>query len=315
MNYGEIIKSAWQATWRYRAMWLLGMAVLGGCNYGSLVRVPIESWSDSSTSTNSTDYNTQQIQDALQDLVQQYWVLVVLLIICLILLVIVAYVCHYIAVGGLYQGAAWAKQGQPVKFGAMCKAGTQAFWRVFGATLCIGLCIAIPMAFYIGIAVVLAITLVGLIVAIPMLILLVVASLPLGWAMFSILSFSIQGIVLEELTIISAIKQAWKLWRAHLKDTALIYAATLLWNLLVGIVLLFFVGLVAVPLVLFGYFAYSSQAWLALGLVILIGLLLILVISIILKGISQSFIAHLWHRLYAGIAQRRDSSAGRATVL
>ncbi len=308
MNYGAIIKGAWQATWRYRAMWLLGMAVLGGCNGGNFFNAAANAIPDSST---STDYETQLLLDQLGETMQEYWILVVLLISCLVLLMIVAYVCHFIAIGGLYQGAAAARLQQPVRFTTMCRAGTVGFWRTVGLAILLRLMLIIPLI-CIGIVIVLlAITIVGLVFAIPLFLALIVIMLPLGWITTTVFSFALQGIILERLGIWPSLKLAWARWRLHWKDTVLIYLLIVVSQIIVGVILLAALGVISVPLVIFGYFAYSSQAWLAIGLLILVGLLLMLTVAFIVRGMSQSFISHLWHRLYAEIVERQLTSSNQ----
>lgn len=302
MNYGAIIKSAWQATWRYRAMWILGMAVLGGFGGGNFFNVAAELIPDPEA---STDYDTQLMYDAVGEMIQDYWILLVLLGVCLLLLCLVAYVCHFVAIGGLYQGAAAARLGQTVRFATMCKAGLQVFWRVLGLSVLLRLILMVPLVL-LGILILgLALTIVGLVLAIPLFLVALVAILPLGWISTAITNFALQAIVLEGKTIRTSLLQAWQQWRVYWKDSALIYLCAVLWKLAVGMVVFLAIGLIALPLVIFGYFAYSSQAWLAIGLLIFAGLIIILTIAFIVKGIRQSFITHLWHRLYAEIVERQ----------
>lgn len=306
MNYGQIIKSAWQATWRYRAMWILGMAVLGGCNGGStLLNVAAEALPDT---TATSDYETQLLQDAMLDMAEEYWILLLLVAVCVLLLIILTYVFHFIALGGMYQGAQAAGLQQPVQFGTMCKAGTKSFWRTIGVSLLIRLSVMIPLLFAFFTLIALAITVVGLVIAVPLLIILLISVLPLGWVVYSVYQLALQLIVLEQGAVLSSLTQAFQLWRANWKASIMIYLMNILNNGVVGVVTVLVSGLIALPLVIFGYFAYSSQAWLAIGLLILAGLLLILTVAFLLKGIAQSFSTHLWHRFYAEVTRPKSQS-------
>lgn len=294
MEYGNILKAAWQATWKHKAMWLLGMAIIGGSHIG-LTQFSYNG---------GTDYRTDTLLDALGELVQEYWVLVMLIALCLLLLILTAYVFHYIALGGMYRGAALAKAEQPVQFAALCRAGTETFWLVLAAALLFKIAIGALMLLLVTGLVLLALTIVGLVIVIPLIIILLCLALPARSISASLYSFTIQGIVLQHLGIHQSWQQAWQLWKAHWLDTLLIYLILVGWKVLVSLVCLVGLVLLALPVALLGYLAYTSQAWLVLGLGALVLVGSLTMVAFLIKGISQSFSAHLWHRCYAALAQR-----------
>lgn len=294
MEYGNILKAAWQATWKHKAMWLLGMAILGGSHIG------ITQFSYNG----GTDYRTATLLDALGELVQEYWILLVLIAVCLLLLILTAYVFHYIALGGIYRGAALAKAEQPVHFVALCRAGTETFWPVLAATLLFSIAIGAVMLLLVTGLVLLALTIVGLVIVIPLVIILLCLALPARSISASLYSFTIQGIVLHNLKIRQSWQRAWPLWKEHWLDTLLIYLILVGWKVVVGMVCVVGLVLLALPVALFGYLAYTSEAWLVLGLGALVIVGSLTLVAFLIKGISQSFSAHLWHRCYAALAQR-----------
>ncbi len=303
INYSELLVGAWRATWKYRSMWLLGMAIIGGCNAG-VTQTSYSLGNIASTDSQSMDYQTIATMDALADLAQEYWLLLLLIGICLVLLICTAWVVHYIALGGIYRGAALAKQNQPVQFTALCRAGTETFWPVLAVSLLFKIGMGMITAGAILGLVVLAFTIVGLVIVLPLLIILVCLALPLRSVISSLYSFTIQGIVLQRLSISQSWHQAWQLWKANWLDTLLIYLSLLGWRTLVGMACFIGLVLLAMPVALFGYLAYTSEAWLILGLGTLALVGLLAVVAFLVKGISQSFSAHLWHRSYAALAQR-----------
>ncbi|MBI4407494.1 MAG: hypothetical protein HY565_03270 [Candidatus Kerfeldbacteria bacterium] len=304
INYSELLTGAWRATWKYRAMWLLGMAIIGGCNVGGATQFSYGLGNDASTYSQSTDYETVAMLDALTDLAREYWLLLVLIGVCLFLLACTALVIHYIALGGIYRGAALAKQNQPVQFTALCRAGTETFWPVLAVSLLFKIGLGIITAVVVLLLVILALTIVGLVIVLPLVIILVCLALPLRSVISSLYSFTIQGIVLQQLSIGQSWQQAWRLWKANWLDALLIYLCAVGWKVIVQV--LCFIGLVllAMPVALFGYLAYTSEAWLSLGLGTLALVGLLAVVGFLVKGINQSFSTHLWHRGYAALAQR-----------
>lgn len=301
MEYGNILKTAWQATWKHKAMWFLGMAIMTGggswfTNAGGNVNL-----------TDPSDYETAAMWDGIGEFLEEYWFLVVLVGACVLLLILVAYVCHYIAVGGMYHGAKLAKQGKPVQFWALCQAGTQTFWRVLGATIVFSLAVLVAITIAILSLILLALTIIGLVLAVPGIFLLILGTLPASWIMASLYSFTIQGIVVERLAIWPAIQAAWQLFKKNWLHTLVAYGCVVGWQVASIIVIVLMLVVIGLPVAIFGVVAYTSQAWLALGLAVLAALSLFGVLALFIKGISQSFAAHAWHGFY--VACRTEPAA------
>ena len=79
INYSELLTGAWRATWKYRAMWLLGMAIIGGWNVG-VTQISYSLGSDAGTYSQSTDYETVAVIQTVTDLAQEYWLLLLLVL-------------------------------------------------------------------------------------------------------------------------------------------------------------------------------------------------------------------------------------------
>lgn len=265
---------------------------MGGCNTAAF------NVGGNIGSMDTTDYQTATIVDGVFDLIEQYWFLVLLLGICFLLLIVVAYVCHYIALGGLYHGAWLAKQGKPVRFWALCQAGTQTFWRVFGASWLFAIGIGLAILVIITCLMLLAFTIVGLIIVLPAIFLLFVLALPMTWVIAALFSFTIQGIVVEQSSIWKSFQTAYGLWKKHWLYTLIVYGSVAAWQIAALFVTLVVLALIGFPVAIFGVVAYTSEAWLALGLAVLAGLSLFGLIVLFIKGVSQSFAAHAWHGFY-----------------
>lgn len=293
MEYSNILKTAWQATWRHKAMWFLGMAIMGGCN-----TVTFNTGGNIGSVIDTSDYQTANMMDGLFELLEQYWLLVLLFGICFFLLILVAWVVHYIALGGIYHGAMLAKQDKPVRFWALCQAGTQTFWRVVGTSLLFSIVIGAVMTIVVLSLIFLAFTVIGLIIVIPAIFLLVILALPMSWIIGTLFSFTIQGIVVEQYRIWQSCKAAYALFKKHWLGTLIAYASVVGWSVAAMFLAIILVVLIGFPVAIFVVVAYTSQAWLALGLAVLAGVSIFGLILLFIKGISQSFAAHTWHGFY-----------------
>ncbi len=303
MSFGEILRTAWKATWKYRAMWILGMAIItGGSGFSNLFNLIPDT--DVTQFDSFSDYETQQYLNALEDVWHNYWILIVLLVVCLVLLVVLAYVFHYMALAGMVHGAATAQTMGEVRLSELCRVGASVFFPVFGISILFGLGTLALSVCVIVVLLLLAITIIGLVVAIPLAIVLLLAVIPAAWMINAWYQYALRGVVIRRLSMFASLQQGWTNMIATWQNALLAGLVRSIWTLATGMILFMASLVIIVPLAFLGYLAYTSQAWLALGLIALIGMALLLSIGLILKGITQSFYAHLWHGLYAGIAQR-----------
>ena len=121
MDYMGILKRAWNVTWKYKVLWVLGFFAGAGGSSGGSFR-----WS---TGTRSTVEPAQ-----VQALVQQYAGLIFLAIVLAVVVGLVFMVIGIAARGGLIYLVNEAEEGREVRLGAGWRAGFSKWWRLFGVT-------------------------------------------------------------------------------------------------------------------------------------------------------------------------------------
>lgn len=296
MEYSKILKGALDATKRYKAMWLLGMFVASsasGCNS----RFP--------TSFGSGDFDSLTSEAdvfngfSFEQWFSEYWWILALLTMLIFFLVIISVVFHNIAVGGMFFGAKQAVANQPVKFNDLFRAGMQYFPKMFGLHVLVkgGLVVAIILMAIPLIA--LAFTIIGLIVVIPVAIVLLLALIPVGIALQIILMYARQYIVLQQQTIINSLKLGWQLFKTHLADSIVIFLLAMVIGWGVAIATCLVVLVIGLPFAILGFILYNVISWAGVVGVACLALLVLLVVLYTIKGISQAFMFHLWHRTFA----------------
>lgn len=311
MEYIQLLKKSWQATWRQKMMWWLGMAVLGG---GSSVffRLSVDV-ADIALDDSSGDPSplVEVLNDPLAQLWwQDYWWLVVVVIVALLLLWLMAIVFHLIARSGLYFGAQQARLEQSVRFSEMLHAGVQSFWRYIGFYLLFGVGkLAAQIAIIMNLLL-LSATIIGLIVAVPLVVILLLLSFPLAMALEVFVIYSLQGMSLQQYSSAQTMQEAWQKLQRRPGQTALAYVLMIIVKLVVGLGGLLIALLIATPFAIFVYVAYTSQAPLLAVVSGCVGLFVLMVIGLIGKGIFISFQSHFWNRVYTlPLESGRDSSA------
>lgn len=292
MEYSKILKNAFEATKKYKAMWLLGMFVASGSS-GCVGRFP--------SGFNSMNFDSFSQGSDVFDAVKlvEYWWIVALVVILVFFLMIISVAFHNIAVGGMFYGAKQAAMNQSVKFNDMFRVGWKNFAKMFGlhflvkGTLALALvCISIPL-------IALAFTIVGLIIVIPAAIILLFALIPVSVAVQILLMYARQYIVLQQQTIMNSLKLSWQLFKAHVGDSIVMYLLTGVIGFGITIVTVLIALIICIPFAILGFILYTVFSWAGVVAVATLGISVLLSALYIIKGISQAFMFHLWHGAFA----------------
>jgi len=304
MNYGEIIKKSWKLTWRYKALWVLGLfaGVTGGSASGG-------SNGGGSSSSNFTD--SMSSGDLPSELNPQHWLpalerLLPVIIVTIGGLMIIGFAWWILSIaarGGLIWGVNEIEAGRPFTLGAGWNAGFNRFWRLLGLSVLLTLPVfVLALAVLAGafLPIVLPflrggepsagaiVPLCGtLAIGLP---LLIVAGLVLG--VMNILGT--RFVMLGDSGVFEAAGQGWKSVRHRFKDTALMYLVNLGLNLLAGFVLVIpmiaIVALAVTPAVISGI----AGQWAGVAVAAALGVLALMAISFAYTAVWGTFTSALW---------------------
>jgi hypothetical protein len=137
MDFGKVLGRAWEITWRWKMLWVLGfLAALGQGGGGS-------SFPQTNYSFTGDDFN--QFDYRLGDSAEQFFLAlsgVILVVICVFMIIAIAlWVISVIARGGLIAGVLQIETEGESSFGKAWSAGARKFWTLFG----LGILAAIPL--------------------------------------------------------------------------------------------------------------------------------------------------------------------------
>ncbi|HEY3317784.1 MAG TPA: hypothetical protein VGK50_05125 [Coriobacteriia bacterium] len=284
MDYTGIVKRAWQITWKYRALWILGLFAGagsggggGGGGRGSAGNFGGARGGGSSNLPFSSDAALRWIQSNLAAIVVIATVLILIGIIWAILSVA--------ARGGLVWLANEAAEGRPVRAGNGWGAGFH-FW---GRTFLIGLLLALPLLL---IALVIGALFAGTIVALAAgrggeaavgagvlgicglagFVLIVIV--PLAILIGVLDQLALRHGVLDDVPATESIRRAWRDVRGRFKDVAIMWILLLAIAVGFGIVVAIVAVAAAVPAVV----AAAAGVWplaVVLGVVALAALMFV----------------------------------------
>lgn len=295
MDYGKVLGRAWEITWRWKVLWILGfLASLGQGGSG--------------TSSYQFGGDELNLDRWVQGPPEGFWAAisgVVLAIICLLfILAIVLWVASVISRGALIAGVAQVEDEGWTSFRSAWAAGRKKFWTLIG----LGVLAAIPMIILVLLGIiVLSMGIAGgvglleseeaagisTIVMFSLVcgIFLCCGLVPLGIVLEQIRVYGERGAILEGLGWIDAFKRGWQMIIENLGATIL------LWLIFFALGLVFFaitfvlmIALAAPFLILLGI--TDAGAW-TIAPVVCMGLIAV-IFSAIIRSVATVFISASW---------------------
>jgi hypothetical protein len=298
MDFGYVLKRAWQIIWKFKVLWIFG--ILASCGQAST----------SGGSNSGYRFSVQESNVSPQ--VERFFsrlnpaiigTLIVIGIIVILALVVIAILLGTVGRVGLIRGTMKAEQGADrLTFGELWRDGLAYFWRVFGLNLVIGLIVVgvILAIFIIGII------LTGLTLGLFLLCLIPVICLivPVMWAVSVIIEQANVALVVENLSITEAIKRGWKVvWdnigTMIVMSLILILGVGIVGGIIIGLPLL----VVAAPAAI-GVATGTAEA-IRNGLIVS-GLLFIVYLPFLLalSGILRAYTSSAWTLTYLRVTNK-----------
>ena len=304
MDYGKVFGRAWEITWRWKVLWILGfLASLGSGGGGS-----------GSGGSNFYSGEGAQSMDPGQWLATKgagFWTAfagVIAALICVFFLIAVAlWVISIIARGGLIAGVQQVEDEGNTSFRAAWRVGVQRFWTLFGVAflaalpaLVVGLVSAIVLVLGIVVmggapgsaegagaagAIVAALCCGGLCCGL----------IPLTIVLEQIRTYAERAAVLDGLGWIDAFKRGWQVIRQHLGPTVILWFIFLAIGLVFAVVALGLFAAAALPFIAV-LASTEPQAWM-IAPACCAGLLLFIVLSLA-SAIVQTFTSATWTLAY-----------------
>jgi hypothetical protein len=302
MDYGRILSRAWEITWRWKILWVLGfLATLGT---GGTAGQP--SYSLDSSDWGGTSYGPQ-IPPGIIGLLVGVGCLVILLAIAL-------WVISTIARGGLIAGVQQVEEEGSTGFKQAWQVGAKRFWTLFGIGILAGLPTFLLLVVGIGSLVVLILLTVsgfetsdaagatGIVASV-----LCGGTLCCGAVLLSLLLAQIRlyaerAAILEGFGWIDAFGRGWRVLKENLGPTIILWLIFFVIGMVVGGVIFGAFAIAAAPM--FAMFARADPGvWLLVP--ICVGGLLGAIVFALISSVVETFTSASWtlaYRQLAGLA-------------
>jgi len=302
MDYGEIIRRAWNITKKYKYLWVFGFILAlfggrGGYSGGNL--------------SNSFQYRFRKGEIALPLMLQHFLFrlqnfivknigLIISFLILLIILVIVGFILYIIADGGLIGCVKNIESNEENSLKKGFKIGIHYFWRMLGKSLLISLIAFVIILFFMLLFTIPFFTLSSsssyrfLWFIIPLFLIFIILMIPFVVFITILNDYSSRFIVIKNNGIIRSIKNAFRLIFRNLKHTIMIALILFAIGILISIILLIMFLIIGGPAALLGFSLYRTGAIIPLLILVVIAVLLLIVLSVIINGIRMTFASSVW---------------------
>lgn len=303
MDFAKVLSRAWEITWRWKVLWILGfLASLGNGGGGS---------GSANMYTTNGDQNLNIGPWQADRMGPEFWAAIsgiILGLVCLGLLIAIAlWVVSVIARGGLIAGVRQIEDEGTTTFGRAWRVGVSRFWTLFG----ISFLTAIPLFILILIGVVVlglgiataagfsdiseALSGTSILLALSCGAGLCCVLVPLGIVLDQIRTYAERAAILEGLGWIDAFKRGWQVIKENLGPTIILWLIFLAIGLVLAGVIIG--GMVAVALPLVAIFAKTEPGpWLIAPLCC--GGLLAMIAFSLIGAIIETFTSATWTLAY-----------------
>jgi hypothetical protein len=298
MDFGNVLKRAWEIIWKFKVLWIFG--ILASCGQASSSSGSNSGYRYSSQSNNISPQIEQWFASLSPGLIA---LLIVIAIIVVLALIVIAILLGTVGRVGLIRGTVKAEQGaERLTFGELWREGLAYFWRVFGLNLLIGVIIFLAVVVLTILGVVLTIGTLGIFVLclLPILCLFI----PVAWAIYVIVEQANIALVVENLGITDAIKRGWQVVLDNIgsmivMSLILILGVSLIGGAIIGLPLI----IVSAPAIA-GVATGTSEA-IRNGLIIS-GLFFIVYLPVLLlvSGILRAYTSSAWTLTYLRLTRK-----------
>lgn len=295
MDYGKLFKRAYEITIKYKYLWLLGFLIAivsGGSNFSS------------SYQTGSQDASK------LGEFATAYAVALAVIALFVGLIFFVLWILSLIAEGGLAGAVNKIEDNKETSLGDAFSIGAHYFWRVLGLSLLLGLVVFALILLVVVVPTVLlvfvfagaasqsgsqtaALLVPGIFCLVVGVIFAVLVIVVIATVLGIIHQYALRYIVLQDGRVWASIGQGWRLIRANVATTFIIFLLLMVARLLVGIVVAIPTLIISIPSVIGMIAGAALENFLLIGAAAF-GLAIALLVGSFLAGIYQVFHSSTW---------------------
>jgi len=291
MDYGWVLKRAWEITWKFKGLWVLG--ILASCSSGGGGGGGGGGSSGSGYQfSGESDPRIVQFQRWIESISSETWIAIAVVAgIAIFVVGLVALALGVIGQGGLIAGFNQAENNGTVTLGEAFRIGKANFWRLVGVRIVFWLGgVLLALAIVAVVAMIAIGTMgIGLLCLLPLLCLLI----PAGALVGVYVMLTQVALVTEGLGVSDSFRRSWEVLKQNLGPIIVIGLILLFGSLVIGLVMA--LPLIAAVLPAAAGLAFGTDQSTTTGLVTA-GLCLVvyLPLMIVANGVLQTYVTGMW---------------------
>jgi hypothetical protein len=291
IDYGWVLKRAWEITWKFKSLWVLG--ILASCSSGGGGGGSGGGGSGSSYQFNGeTDRRFLEFERWLRSIPEETWITIAIVVgVAVLLLSVVALVLGILGQAGLIAGFHQVEPNGSVTLGEAWRIGRANFWRLLGVRIIFWLAGILAAILLVAMAVpaILGTMGIGFICLIPLLCVLV----PVGVLVGVYVMLTQVALVTEALEVKEAFRRSWEIFRSNLGPVILVALIVIFGSLVIQLVLA--LPLIAAVVPALAGLAFGTDQSSTTGLVTAgVCLAVYLPLLIVANGILQTYVSGVW---------------------
>lgn len=295
MDYSDLIKQAFQISWKNKFLWYFGLFTGG-------MMISFPSFDYNFGQSDLSKFDTLFSIGSLRSFYFDHQLIIYILLGIVLSSSIIIWIFSIISQGAIINGVYTISRNRSASFKSTFLAGWHNFWRLFILGILIILIYLITLA--VCTLPILVLVLTGLTIpAIIIGILLVVIYIIFALVLSLCFNYSYRILIIEKTPVIKSINLGFVFFKKYWKNIALIFLISigigLVWALALIFCVLIFAGLLVGIGVLL-YFAVKSYVWIY---IIIASIVFILPIIIVTAGYN-TFISSLWTLSYIRLNQK-----------
>lgn len=302
MDFGKVLGRAWEITWRWKMLWVLGFLAALGQGGGSYPQL--------NYTYSGQDFDRWLIQPGGfgEEILGAIAAIAIVLCCVAVIFGIILWVISVIARGGLIAGVQQVELEGETSFGRAWRAGTRKFWTLFG----LGFLAALPMIAFMLIGFILftvwiasGVNLMDMgdeaafaglsIVSLLCLGFLCCGLIPAYLVFEQIRTYGERAAILEDLGWIDAFKRGWRVLVENIGATLILWLIFLALGLVIGVII--FAVLAALMIPMFGWMFTSDPGWQLLGPLCIGGVVGTIVFAVF-RSIIMAYTSSTWTLAY-----------------
>lgn len=305
MDYGALIKRAWEITKKYKFLWIFGILAGGGFSLPSF-DLPSEKFISPEEKKKLEEIFKPEDIELVKNWIFAHLNLLIVICLSIFLFFLILFILSVIFKGALVGSVGEIEKNKEVNFKRGFQIGSHHFWRIIGLSILFALPLII-LGSLIFISISLKIYLLSVFLAVLSILIFLLLLIFIGISS----QYALRFLILEDLKITRAIFESFSLFKRFWKEVLLVWLIAIALSLAFGIGVFIGLSFLLLFLGLLGFLIYTLTKIGLLIYGILLGLAL-LIGFFILSGAISTFLSSFWTLAYLELRRkelRRKQSA------